>query len=193
MPLSSAEARDRVASLGGLLLAGGADVDPQLYGEDPQPATYGVNLMVDEFEIALTRAALDAEVPVLAICRGIQVLNVALGGSLDQHITGREGLVVHGIPNGGGGALHEVSVEPGSRLAKALGTDRATGMSHHHQAVDRLAVGLTVTATAPDGIVEAVEVDGPGWCVAVQWHPEDTAATDPVQQSLFDAFVQQAC
>ena len=191
VPLTEAQAAERLARFDGLLLTGGADVNPELYGEAPAPETYGVDPVVDEFEMALLRAALAADLPVLAICRGLQVLNVALGGTLDQHIAGRDGLVAHGLP-GVAGALHEVAVPAGSRLAKAIGVDRAQCMSHHHQAVGRLAPGLTVTSQADDGIIEGVEVDDAAWAVAVQWHPEETAQADPVQQRLFDAFVDQA-
>jgi putative glutamine amidotransferase len=188
VPLTAEQADAWLAPFDGLLLTGGADVNPELYGQEPRPETYGVDAVLDTFELALARSALDRGVPVLAICRGMQVLNVALGGTLDQHITGRPGLVVHGHPNGGPAVLHEVGVEPGSLLGKALGADRATCMSHHHQAVDRLAEGATPVAWSDDGLVEGFELDG-GWVVAVQWHPEETADRDPVQQALFDAFV----
>jgi putative glutamine amidotransferase len=185
-------ARERVAALDGLVLSGGGDVNPSRYGQDRAPETYGVDDLADEFEMALLAAAFEVDLPILAICRGIQVLNVARGGTLDQDIAGREGLIPHGVPNGGEGALHEVNVEPGSRLAKALGADTAVGRSHHHQALATIGAGLAVTATAPDGIVEAVELDGTGWCVGVQWHPEETADTDAMQQSLFDALVRES-
>ena len=191
VPLTADQAAERLATFAGLLLTGGADVNPELYGEAPHPETYGVDAVVDEFELALVTAALDVDLPVLAICRGLQVLNVALGGSLDQHIAGRDTGVAHGVP-GVAGALHEVGVDGGTRLAKALGVDRAQCMSHHHQAVARLGRGVTVTSQADDGVVEGLEVDGATWAVAVQWHPEETAQADPVQQRLFDAFVEQA-
>jgi len=191
VPLTAAQAAERLSRFDGLLLTGGADVNPELYGQRPAPETYGVDAVVDEFEIALLRAALAADMPVLAICRGLQVVNVALGGSLDQHIAGRDGLVAHGQP-GVAGALHEVLVPAGTRLAKAIRVDRAQCMSHHHQAVARVADGVTITSVADDGIVEGLEVDDASWAVAVQWHPEETAQADPVQQHLFDAFVDQA-
>ena len=119
--------------------------------------------------------ALELDLPVLAICRGLQLLNVAFGGSLHQHIDGHK-LV-----------LHDVSVEPGSRLA-ALGTMRPACFSVHHQSIDRVGAGLVVTARADDGTVEGIELPD-HWVVGVQWHPEDTAADDPAQQALLDAFV----
>lgn len=175
-----------------LLVTGGADVDPSLYGEAPDPHTYGCDLVVDRFDMGLLGAAVDAAKPVLAICRGLQILNVWGGGSLHQHITGRPGLLAHGVPSGGGGSSVTVSVTPGTRLADALGPDRATGRCHHHQAINRVGHGLEVVARADDGVVEAVELEGPGWVVGVQWHPEDSASTDPVQQRLFDCFIAEA-
>jgi putative glutamine amidotransferase len=160
----------------GLLLLGGGDLAPDRYGAaDVHPKVRGVDPRQDAFELAALRTAMALDLPVLAICRGHQVLNVACGGSLHQHIDGHK--LVH----------HEVVVEPGSRLA-ALGTTRSVGHSVHHQSIDRLGSGLVVTARAADGTVEGIELPE-GWVVGVQWHPEDTAAEDPVQQALFDAFV----
>jgi putative glutamine amidotransferase len=175
----------------GLVLTGGIDVDPAAYGAHRQPQTYGCDPVTDGYEIALLRAAIAADRPVLAICRGMQILNVAFGGTLHQHITGQPGLASHGVPNGGGGAPVAVTAEPGSRLAAALGTDRATGMCHHHQAVDRVGAGLLVVASADDGLIEGLELDAASWVVGVQWHPEDTTRQDPVQQRLFSAFVAE--
>lgn len=174
----------------GLVLTGGADVDPALYDEGPHPSLYGVDRMLDDFEIALVNRALDRGLPILAICRGHQLLNVALGGTLDQHITDRPGLLVHGDPASGpgGGVHHEVTVEADTRLAEALGTTRCTVRSHHHQAVAELSAKAHATAWADDGVLEGFELDD-GWIVAVQWHPEATASEDPIQQRLFDAFV----
>jgi putative glutamine amidotransferase len=176
----------------GLVITGGADVDPWWYGQEPHPSVYGVDRSLDEFEIALAGSAIDAGLPVLAICRGHQVLNVAMGGTLDQHITDRPGLLVHGDPASGpgGGVEHEVSLERDSRLAEALGVTRCTVRSHHHQAVADLAPKATATGWSDDGVLESFELPE-GWVVAVQWHPEATADSDPVQQRLFDAFVAQ--
>ena len=176
----------------GLVLTGGADVDPARYGHEPHPAAYGVDPALDAFEIALIDTALDAELPILAICRGHQVLNVALGGTLDQHITDRPGLLVHGDPahGPGGGVDHDVTVDANTRLAGALGVTRCSVRSHHHQAVSELAPKATATAWADDGVLEGFELPH-GWVVAVQWHPEATAADDPIQQRLFDAFVAE--
>ncbi len=187
------EADAVVARCDGLVLTGGEDVDPSLYGQDAVPETYGHDAGIDRFEEALYRAARRRGTPVLAICRGFQLLNVVHGGTLRQHIVGEPGRLLHGIPMGGGGSEIGAAVEPDSRLAEALGTIEAVGICHHHQAVDRVADDLRVTARAPDGTIEGLEpVDGDGWVVAVQWHPEDSSATDPVQRALFTAFAE-AC
>lgn len=186
-------AQDLMGRFDGLVLTGGEDLDPSSYGEDPVPETYGCDAAVDGWEAGLYRAAVELGRPVLAICRGHQLLNVAHGGALDQHITGLGGKVAHGIPLGGGGSDVEMAVEPDSRLAVALGGElNPVVRCHHHQAVDRVGDGLRVVATAPDGTVEGLEPEGDGWVVSVQWHPEDSAMRDPVQQRLFAAFVQ-AC
>ncbi len=192
--IDDASAATLLGRVDALVLTGGIDVDPARYGQEPAPRTYGCHPLTDRFEEAMVRSAERSGLPLLAICRGLQVLNVAHGGTLDQHITDRPGLVSHGRPNGGVASPVAVSVEPGSLLGDALGTDRVTGSCHHHQAVDRTGTGLRVVARAGDGVVEGLEpVDAvDGWVVAVQWHPEDTAATDPSQQRLFDALVTQA-
>jgi putative glutamine amidotransferase len=184
---------DLLARFDGLLLIGGPDVDPELYGEELHPACYGIDRVRDDFEIDLVRTAIDRAVPTLAICRGIQLVNVALGGTLDQHITEREDVIEHGVPQGGEGVMHPVQVEAGSLVAKAMGVDRAEAMSHHHQAVARVAGNLRPVAWAEDGVVEAVELeDGDAWLLGVQWHPEETAAADPAHQGLFEALVERS-
>ena len=169
-----------MARFDGLLLLGGGDIEPRRYGADAvHEEVRGVDPRQDAFETAALGIAFDLDLPVLAICRGAQLLNVACGGSLHQHIEGHR--LVH----------HEVAVEPGSRLAAAAGgAPRPVGHSVHHQSIERLGAGLAVTARADDGTVEAIEVPN-RWVLGVQWHPEDTAATDPAQQALFDAFVAE--
>lgn len=189
-PIEQDQAAVLLERFDGLLLVGGGDVDPRHYGQDPVPESYGINRQADLFEMALLREAMRREMPVLAICRGVQVLNVALGGTLDQHITGRRGLVGHGVP-GVAPEMHQVGLEAGTWTAKAMGVESAEVSSSHHQALDRLAAGLVVTGRSPDGIVEAVEHPGSGWVVGVQWHPERTP-DDPAHQGLFDALVEQA-
>jgi putative glutamine amidotransferase len=176
-----------------LVLTGGADLDPATYGQTPHEKTYGVSRGVDDFEIALARDAIARGLPTLAICRGLQVLNVALGGTLHQHIPEHPGVEPHGRPGEpNGGRTQEVDVEPGTLLAKVMGTNRPVATCHHHQSVSELGADLRVVARADDGIIEGVElVDPRGWLVAVQWHPEDTSATDPHNQNLFDALVNE--
>ncbi|MDQ3947432.1 MAG: gamma-glutamyl-gamma-aminobutyrate hydrolase family protein [Actinomycetota bacterium] len=189
--LDEAQAAQRLSRFEGLMVVGGGDVDPARYGADPHPEVTHVNPARDGFEIPLLRAAVEGGVPTLAICRGIQVLNVALGGTLHQHISDWGHLAAHRSPDGSDSALHDVRIEPGTRLRKALGADRTETFSHHHQAVDRLGEGLVPVAWADDGLLEAVEHED-GWVVGIQWHAEATAAADPVQQALFDAFVGEA-
>jgi putative glutamine amidotransferase len=172
-----------LARVDGVVLHGGGDVDPRRYGMEPQAdELYGIVEEHDEVELAVVRAALAIDLPMLAICRGMQILNVAAGGTLCQHIGNDD----HWF------ATHPVNVDGGSRLAKALGTERPTAChSVHHQAIDAIGAGLTLVARADDGMPEAMELDAARWTVAVQWHPEDTAASDPEQQALFDEFVRQ--
>ncbi len=187
VPITDDEADDIVRRFDGLVLIGGADVDPARYGQTAHADTYGVQDDVDAFDIALARAAVRNGTPTLAICRGVQVLNVALGGTLIQHLPDIEGRHEHR-----NGVMHEVDLKPGTLVADAMGTTRPMCSSFHHQAIDRLAPGLVETGWADDGTIEAVEVDGHGWLVGVQWHPEDTAADDELQQALFDELVRQA-
>jgi gamma-glutamyl-gamma-aminobutyrate hydrolase PuuD len=179
---------DRVDAL---VLTGGPDLDPAGYGQVPHPKTYGVDPAIDDFEVALILDALGRELPTLAICRGFQVLNVACGGTLHQHIPDEPGVEPHGRPGEpNGGRTHAVSIEAGTLLAKVMGTTRTVATCHHHQAAAEIGAGLRVVARADDGIVEGIELEpARGWLLAVQWHPEDTAGSDPGQQHLFDALV----
>jgi putative glutamine amidotransferase len=191
--IDDADAGEILDRFDGLLLLGGGDLHPDEYGQERRETVYGVVPHRDRFEIALARAAVDRGLPTLAICRGHQVLNVALGGALDQHISDRAGVLAHGKPGvPGGSSVHDVDLDPGSRLAEAMEVTHASVSSHHHQAVDRTGDGLRVTARAPDGVVEGIELDGDPWIAGAQWHPEDTAADDPAQQRLFDTFVRHA-
>lgn len=186
MPLDSDDAARFVARFDAVLLTGGPDVDPQRYGEVAHPSVYGTDTRVDEFELALARAALTATVPLLAICRGVQVLNVACGGTLWQDIETAPGVAPHGRPGEiDGERVHDVAIEPASLLAAVMGSDSVRCSCHHHQSIRELGDGLVVSARATDGIIEAVERPGAPM-LAVQWHPEDTAAADPAQQALFD-------
>jgi len=185
-PIGAVEACDLVARFDGVLLTGGPDIDPARYGQAAHPAVYGTDDIVDGFELALARAAIDRGVPLLAVCRGAQVLNVARGGSLWQDIVTTPGVAPHGIPGQAGGEYeHKVSLDAGSRTAVVMRSVAPICSCHHHQSIDRLGDGLMPVGWAADGIIEAVELPG-ARVLAVQWHPEDTAPNDPAQQSLFD-------
>ena len=156
--------------LDALVLAGGADVDPARYGADRSPRTGPAATDRDDAELALLAAALERDLPVLAVCRGLQLLTVLRGGTLAQHLPDVVGNDAHG-PSPGTYGDNAVSIAPGSRLAGLVGTE-ATWACHHHQAVDRLGEGLTAVAWARDGTVEAAELDGARFVIGVQGHPE---------------------
>jgi putative glutamine amidotransferase len=187
---------DALSRLDGLVLSGGGDIDPAAYGAARDPATGPSSTERDTAELDLCRRALADGVPVLAICRGLQVLNVALGGTLHQHLPDLVGHDGHS-PDPGGYGSHQVSVAPGSRLAGLLGRIEITVPTeiivptHHHQAIDSLGAGLVAVAWTYDGVIEAAEPDGSAGptslLAAVQWHPE--AGDDP---SLFTALVAAA-
>lgn len=175
--------------LSALIVSGGGDIDPAAYGGPPHETVYSVCEERDAFEFALTRAALaDTRVPMLCICRGLQVLNVVCGGSLHVHLPEAVGEQVdHRLPERRPTA-HRVRVDPDSRLAAILGTTACEIVSWHHQAIDRLGDDLRPVAWADDGIIEAVEHVRHPWCIAVQWHPEMQLG-DPIQSRLFRALV----
>lgn len=176
-----------------LVLAGGGDVEPSRYDATMHPSMYGVDTDRDGLEFDMAAAALATGIPTLAICRGFQVVNVARGGTLHQHLPDVEGTIAHGSPVGGTSAVHDVKVAGGSVLESVCGSVVRDCISHHHQGIDRLGEGLVPTAWTDDGLVEALEPeDAKGYFVAVQWHPEMTAQTDAVQQSLFDALITAA-
>lgn len=181
-----------LAPFDGLMLAGGGDVDPARYGAERHREVYGVDPARDAAELALVEAALAMRVPTFAVCRGMQVLNVALGGTLHQHLPDLQGMDLHGQPGRDLSVVHDVKVAEGTILAQACGRAALRCTSHHHQAVDILGEGLTAVAASGDGLVEALELEEPDgrWVLGVQWHPEMTAAEDRSQQALFWAFVQ---
>jgi gamma-glutamyl-gamma-aminobutyrate hydrolase PuuD len=174
-----------LAVVDGLVFSGGSDLDPELYGADSHPETLGVIRERDDFELELMRAALERDVPMLAICRGSQVLNVALGGDLEQHVPDRVGTRVHcEVP--GVFSEHDVEVVDGTRLGSLIG-DRHDVKSHHHQGFGEVGDGLVVAARAPDGTVEALEDPARRFTLGVLWHPE--AGED---LALFEALVAEA-
>ena len=196
IPLIEDEERLRVAyeRLDGLLLAGGGDVEPTRYGEPRHPATRHVDPRRDEVEATLVRWALADGVPILAICRGIQMLNVAAGGSLYQDVAQQlPGALKHDYYPGYPRALtpHRLEVAPGSRLAAILTADPPVN-SLHHQGVRAPAPGFTVVARAPDGLIEGLEHSCHPFALGVQWHPEELIDHDPRMRRLFQAFVEAA-
>ena len=174
----------------GILLTGGGDVAPSRYGAMPIAETHGVDLLRDAFEIRLIQAAIEVDMPLLATCRGMQVLNVAMGGSLIQHVphaTGQE----HDRVDRWRDTVHRVKIEPDSHLAEAMGATEIDVNSIHHQAVDQAAPGARAVAWAEDDTVEAIEVHGSPHIVAVQWHPE-LLEDWPEHQGLFRQLVEHA-
>jgi len=162
----------------GLVLGGGRDVNPRLYGELRLDGTEHPDTSRDDFELALLGEALRRRIPILAICRGLQLLNVHLGGTLHQHVDGHRRVT------------HEVTIAPGSLLSKAMGVTQCEVMSRHHQSVKDLARGLRVTAVAPDGGIEALELETHPRLLAVQWHPEDGFESSRHDRRLFEAFAE---
>ncbi|WP_374955467.1 gamma-glutamyl-gamma-aminobutyrate hydrolase family protein [Streptomyces sp. Ru72] len=183
---ADAEVASRLSRFDGVLLPGGGDLAPHRYGApDTHDSVYDVDDLQDTFDLEVARQALHLGLPLLAICRGLQVVNVALGGTLEQDMGGPEREHRH--------VVHPVALEAGSVAAEAAGAEKVEASCFHHQRVDRLGDGLRATARAADGTVEALELPGAhGWFTAVQWHPEDTAHADPAQQGFFDVLVRAA-
>lgn len=180
--------------LDGICLSGGPDIDPAAYGEEPDEQLGPTEPDLDRFELAIASAADRRGLPMLAICRGTQALNVVRGGTLIQHLPDhQEGpdAIPHRQSNPGREPSHPVTIEPGSLLAKTIGGDRADVNSFHHQAIDRLGGDLVVTARAADGTIEAVEDPSRPFLIGVQWHVELLAAR-PEEQALFSAFASAA-
>jgi len=181
----------------GLVLTGGGDIFPGLYGQKQGPATSGVSVDRDRVEIEALGLALERGVPVLAICRGMQLLNVAMGGTLIQDLPSLRPSPINHAQTDGGEAerstpTHDVRTDPSSRLAAILGGVTIRTNSMHHQALDTLGSGLVAVAWSDDGIVEGVEMPGEHWVFGVQWHPEELAGTEAHAERLFDAFLK-AC
>jgi putative glutamine amidotransferase len=177
----------------GLILSGGPDVNPRRFGEEPLAGLGEVDEALDRMELMAVRLAIDKNLPVLGICRGIQVLNVALGGTLYQDVASQVPEVLCHTPKADKAVnTHTVRIEAGSRLHRIIGKREIWVNGKHHQAIKDLAGGLVVTARAKDGVVEAVEHPRKRFAIGVQWHPEGTWRDDPSSQRLFAAFVQAA-
>lgn len=195
LPLTTDEGvlADALRLCDGLLLTGGHDIDPALYGQAPLPQCGVLCPARDKMEVYLLRAALAADKPVLGICRGIQLLNAVLGGTLYQDLpTQHPSDVTHVMTPPYDRAVHTVEILPGTLLADLCGAGTLAVNSYHHQAVDKAAPGLQVMAQAPDGLVEAVRLPGKAFVVAVQWHPEFSYKNDACSKALLQAFVD-AC
>lgn len=196
LPFATGDVPALVDRLDGLVLSGGADIAPSRFGDAAiHPDTYDVDPSRDAFEIALVHEALAREKPLLAICRGIQILNVALGGTLHQHVPDVFAGIVHrqhqaGIPADRPG--HDVTVDAGSALARTAGSERLPVNSFHHQGIRSLARDLVPVATSDDGLVEAVEHRARPVVMGVQWHPELMAPTDDAQAGLFRNLVRDS-
>lgn len=189
-PVAPGIARAIVSSLDGLILSGGADVDPARYRADPHERTGAPRTDRDAFEAALLDAAIEAQLPLLGICRGAQVINVELGGTLIQHLPD---IVGDDRYQAGQGVFTEIDVEvdAGSRIGALLGDDRsARAHLYHHQAIDELADGLTATSRTADGIIESIEIDAMPFGVAVQWHPEENREDRRLFTGLVEAAAQ---
>jgi len=173
----------------GLMVIGGADMDPATYEQERSDATETTYRDRDEFELALTRGAIERGLPFLGICRGMQLLNVALGGTINQNLVSDDGTNTHRrIVGTFVGTEHDIDLDAGSLAARATGEEVHEARCHHHQAIDRLGDGLVVTGSARDGVPEAIELaDDERWVLGVQWHPE---AGD--KRQLFSAFAEAA-
>ena len=192
----SIEAPPSLEGLDGILFTGGGDVDPKHYGEAKHSKTNEPDAARDAYELELARLALAGDTPLLAVCRGLQVVNVAAGGTLIQDIASDVNQnLEHQIDSPSFAIAHEVWVAPGSVLSRVMQEqmdgDVLQVNSRHHQAVERTASGFSVAATAPDGVVEAIERSNSRFCLAVQWHPENFWRTGEFR-SLFEAFVKAA-
>jgi putative glutamine amidotransferase len=174
----------------GLVLPGGGDIDPEWYGCPRHPRTKNVSHRRDRFELTLLGSALEHDIPVLAICHGMQLLNVLLGGTLDQHLSDDPARLDHDRDRPRAEPVHGIRVKEGSLLAGLLDSEAPVN-SHHHQGLQNIGRGLEEVAWSGDGVLEAVEMPEQSWVLGVQWHPEAMAAVDGGQKRIFDEFVRQ--
>ncbi len=193
--LNSETLRAIYERLDGVLLPGGGDIDPVNYGEERHPLTSHIDVLRDETEIAVARWAVADDLPLFGICRGHQLINVALGGTLIQDIPSEVGeTLTHDTSDKAprGTRPHSVEINPSSQLSQIIGLTHVEVNSIHHQAVEKPASDLCVTAYAADGVIEAAEIPGKRFALTVQWHPEDLVSDDPAMRRLFSAFVDAA-
>ena len=184
---------DIVELLDGLVLPGGVDIDPNRFGENPHPKCGEIDPIWDDLDLMVTGLALERDIPILAICRGCQVLNVALGGTLVQDISSQiSEPIKHTQEAPRWYATHDIVIQPSSILGKIWGTVPQRVNSFHHQSVRQVGRGLRITATAPDGVVEAIESTQHRFVLGVQWHPELMFERYPAAQELFRSFIQSA-
>lgn len=179
-------------TLDGVILSGGGDLDPLHYNGTPHASIYEIDAERDATELTLVRRFVQRRIPALCICRGHQVLNVALGGTLFEHLPDHVGSTIAHRLDPDEAVPHIVTIQPDTRLAAMMGAGEASGISWHHQAIRIPAPNLAVTAYAPDGTIEAVEHADHPWLIGVQWHPELSAATDSRQQALFNGLMDAA-
>ncbi len=192
LPVDRRAPQQLLELIDGLLLIGGADIDPRSYGEPADPAIESTYPERDQFELALLRGAIERDLPVLAICRGMQMLNIALGGSLNQDLSASDGSQPHRrIVGSFEGNEQTIELEPGSLAARAAGETVHVGRCHHHQAVSTVGAGLRVSGRTADGVIEAIESADGRWVLGVQWHPEADESTQ-LFSALRDAAYQHA-
>ena len=192
IPAGESRWQTLVESLDALILTGGGDIDPDHYRGRRHETNYGIDRERDTLELELGRWVMTSGLPTLGICRGAQILNVVRGGQLIEHIPDEVGeSVLHRAPPREPIA-HSIRLKAGSQLAGIFGQEEFEAASWHHQALRGVAQGFEAVGHAPDGTIEAIEMPSHPWLLAVQWHPELTAASDPLQQKLFDALVEKA-
>jgi len=189
IPPGETHLEEILAAVSGIVLAGGGDIDPKHYHGIQHETVYGINAERDLSEIRLARYLLIKQIPTLAICRGTQIINIALGGTLIEDLPSEIGThTVHRLlPRKS--IEHDIEIASGSKLASIIKQNKITAASWHHQAIRKVAENFAVVATAPDGTIEAIESDMHPELVAIQWHPELTASRDPIQQLLFDELI----
>jgi len=181
-----------VTHLNGIILAGGGDLDPSTYNGKGHDSNYNIDSSRDDTELRLAKTVLAKKIPTLAICRGIQVINTILGGTLFEHIPDHFGeKILHRLPPRIPSS-HLVTFDKNSGLFDIIRKEEIEVSSWHHQSIDKLGDGLSVVAKSSDGVIEAIEFNREAWFIGIQWHPELSSAVDSNQQKLFDAFVERS-